>query len=109
AIYGTAKQALSRWVRRNAAGADWAGASIPLNVASPGVVRTPMTSSMTESEEGRAQLASMVPMPLNGFFEPRGVATLLAWLTSEENAHLCGQVIYIDGGSDAVMRGDSVW
>jgi len=36
-------------------------------------------------------------------------AYLLAWLTSEENAHLCGQVVYIDGGSDAVMRGDSTW
>jgi hypothetical protein len=28
---------------------------------------------------------------------------------SEENTHLCGQVIFIDGGSDAVIRGDSTW
>jgi hypothetical protein len=26
-----------------------------------------------------------------------------------ENMDPCGQVIYIDGGSDAVMWGDSVW
>ena len=51
----------------------------------------------------------MVPMPLNGIFQPRDVAYLLAWLTSEENAHLCGQVVFIDGGSDAVIRGDSTW
>jgi len=28
---------------------------------------------------------------------------------SEENTHLCGQVIFIDGGSDVVIRGDSTW
>ena len=33
----------------------------------------------------------------------------LAWLGGLENTHLCGQVIYVDGGSDAVIRGDSVW
>lgn len=108
-IYGTSKRALSRWIRRQAPTSDWAGASIPLNAVSPGVVYTPMTADITKNAESAAQVARMVPMPLNGFFEPRGVATLLAWLTSEDNAHLCGQVIYIDGGSDAVLRGDSVW
>ena len=108
-IYGTSKRALSRWIRRQAPTKDWAEASIPLNAVSPGVVYTPMTADLTNDAASAAQVAQMVPMPLNGFFEPRGVATLLAWLTSEDNAHLCGQVIYIDGGSDAVLRGDSVW
>jgi hypothetical protein len=27
----------------------------------------------------------------------------------EENAHLCGQVVFIDGGSDVVIRGDSTF
>jgi len=36
-------------------------------------------------------------------------AHLLAWLGSEENTHLCGQVVFVDGGSDAVIRGDSIW
>lgn len=108
-IYGTTKQALSRWIRRTAPGAEWAGASIALNAIAPGVVRTPMTADLTASEESRQQLAQMVPMPLNGFFEARDAAELLVWLSSEANGHLCGQIIYIDGGSDAVMRGDSVW
>lgn len=108
-IYGTAKRALSQWVRRHAASSDWAGASIALNAIAPGVVRTPMTADLTATAEGREQLAQMVPMPLNGFFEAKDAAELLVWLASETNAHLCGQVIYIDGGSDAVMRGDSVW
>ncbi|MFH8250215.1 SDR family oxidoreductase [Microbacterium sp. B2969] len=108
-IYGTAKRALSRWIRRTAPTPKWAGASIALNAIAPGVVRTPMTADLTATEEGRRQLAEVVPMPLNGFFEPRDAAELLVWLASEANAHLCGQVIYIDGGSDAVIRGESVW
>lgn len=108
-IYGTSKRALSRWARRQAPTPQWAGASIALNVVSPGVVYTPMTADITGNPESAAQVAAMVPMPLNGFFEADGVAKLLAWLASEDNAHLCGQVIYIDGGSDVVMRGDSVF
>jgi NAD(P)-dependent dehydrogenase (short-subunit alcohol dehydrogenase family) len=108
-IYGTTKRALARWIRRQAASAEWAGAGIPLNAVAPGVVATPMTADLTASEEARKAVLQMVPMPLNGIFEPRDVGYLLAWLTSEENAHLCGQVVFIDGGSDAVIRGDSTW
>ena len=59
--------------------------------------------------EQRAGIAAQVPMPLHGFMEPSAPAALLAWLVSEENTHLCGQVIFIDGGSDVMIRGDSTW
>jgi NAD(P)-dependent dehydrogenase (short-subunit alcohol dehydrogenase family) len=108
-IYGTTKRALVRWIRRNAATADWAGESIPLNAVAPGVVYTPMTAAFTGTPEARESILTMVPMPLNGMFEPIAVAQLLEWLTSVENAHLCGQVVFIDGGSDVVIRGDSTW
>ncbi|MCR2824661.1 SDR family oxidoreductase [Microbacterium sp. zg.Y909] len=108
-IYGTSKQALARWLRRVAPTPEWAGAGIALNAVAPGVVATPMTFDLTGTEEAKAALLQRVPMPLNGIFEPGDVAALMAWLVSEENAHLCGQVIYIDGGSDAVIRGDSTW
>jgi NAD(P)-dependent dehydrogenase (short-subunit alcohol dehydrogenase family) len=108
-IYGTTKRALIRWIRRNAATPDWAGAGIPLNAIAPGVVETPMTEAFTATPEARSAVLTMVPMPLNGIFQPRDVAYLLAWLSSEENAHLCGQVVFIDGGSDVVIRGESNW
>ena len=108
-IYGTTKRALARWIRQHAATADWAGASIPLNGVAPGVVDTPMTADLIATPQQREQITQMVPMPLNGIFEPRSVAYLLAWLSSEENAHLCGQMVFIDGGSDVVIRGDSTW
>ncbi|MFC4395628.1 SDR family oxidoreductase [Arthrobacter sedimenti] len=108
-IYCSTKLALSRWVRRQAATADWAGAGIPLNAVAPGIIATPMTAEMIDTEQERESLLKVVPMPLNGIAEPVVVARLLAWLNSVENTHLCGQIVYVDGGSDVVLRGDSVW
>ena len=108
-IYSSSKKALSQWVRRHAAGPEWAGASIPLNAVGPGIIATPMTAELTSTPEKTAELLKLVPMPLNGIAAPEAVAHLLAWLGSPENTHLCGQVVYIDGGSDVVIRGDSVW
>ncbi|MDO8108072.1 SDR family oxidoreductase [Isoptericola sp. b441] len=108
-IYGSTKKAFAQWVRRSAATEAWAGASIPLNAVAPGIIATPMTADMIATEEARTQLLQMVPMPLNGVAEPIVVARLLTWLGGEENTHLCGQVVFVDGGSDAVIRGDSTW
>ncbi|TBN57948.1 SDR family oxidoreductase [Glaciihabitans arcticus] len=108
-IYGSTKKAFAQWIRRNAPTDDWAAAGIPLNAIAPGVIVTPMTAPLLETEEGREQIRAGVPMPLNGFAEAIVPARLLAWLVSEENSHLCGQVVFIDGGSDAVIRGDSTW
>ncbi len=48
-------------------------------------------------------------MPLNGIAEPAVVASLIGYLTSVENSHLCGQIVFVDGGSDVVIRGDSTF
>lgn len=108
-IYGSTKRAFAQWLRRSAPTADWAGAGIPLNAVAPGVIATPMTAEMIATEEARAGLLQVVPMPLNGIAEPIVVARLMAWLGSEENTHLCGQVVFVDGGSDVVIRGDATW
>lgn len=108
-IYASTKLALSRWVRREAATAEWAGVGIPLNAVAPGIIATPMTADLIGTEQERESLLKVVPMPLNGIAEPIVVARLLAWLNSAENTHLCGQIVYVDGGSDAVLRGDSTW
>lgn len=108
-IYATTKRSIARWVRRVAPSADWAGKGIALNAVAPGVVETPMMAEQLATEEGRRQIEGMVPMPLNGISRPEDVAVVLRWLSSVEAAHLCGQVIFVDGGSDAVIRGDSVF
>jgi len=109
AIYATTKRALARWIRRHAATADWAGAGIPLNAIAPGIIRTPMVADMIGTPEAAAGLLDLVPMPLHGIAEPAACASLIAWLTGTDNTHLCGQVVFIDGGSDVMIRGDSTW
>ncbi|GAA1778882.1 SDR family oxidoreductase [Leucobacter iarius] len=108
-IYSSSKQAISRWVRREAPGARWAGSGIPLNAVGPGTVVTPMTAELLSTPEGSALVDAVVPMPLHGHQGPESIADLLLWLTSVENTHCCGQTIYCDGGADAVLRGDDVW
>jgi NAD(P)-dependent dehydrogenase (short-subunit alcohol dehydrogenase family) len=108
-IYPSSKKALSQWVRRTAPTADWAGAGIPLNAVAPGTTVTAMTAPFLRTDEGRAALLEITPMPLNGIAEPDAVARLMAWLGSDENTHLCGQIVFVDGGSDAVVRGETAW
>ncbi|MCP2267173.1 SDR family oxidoreductase [Promicromonospora thailandica] len=108
-IYSSSKAALCRWLRRTAPGAQWAGAGIPLNAVAPGVVETPMVAGMIGTEIQRAAMAAAVPMPLNGFMRPEVPAHLISWLVGEKNTHLCGQVVFVDGGADAIIRGDSTW
>ncbi len=108
-IYGSTKRAIARWVRRECIKPQWAGECIPLNAIGPGIVKTPMVADMIATEEARAALDSQVPMPCNYYLEPEDAAHLLIWLAGVENSHVTGQVIYIDGGSDAALRGENIW
>lgn len=107
--YPSSKRALSRWVRRECITPMWAGAHIPLNAVAPGTVLTPMTAELLSTDQGKAMVDAAVPMPLNYHQKPEVIATLMAWLTSEENTHVTGQTIYVDGGADASIRGDNIW
>lgn len=101
--------ALARWVRRTAATAPWAGAGIPLNAIAPGTVLTPMTAPMLTVPGIREVLDAAIPMPLRGHATAEEVAPLLDFLTSPENTHVTGQIVFIDGGADAAVRGEGAW
>lgn len=104
-VYITSKLSLARWVRRNAPTEAWAKSGIALNVVSPGVIISPMTTSVLETEEGRATLDRHAPAPFGGpAADPAAVANLLAWLTSPDNLFVTGQVIFIDGGAESMRR-----
>jgi NAD(P)-dependent dehydrogenase (short-subunit alcohol dehydrogenase family) len=107
--YATSKRALSRWIRRNAVSDDWAGAGIPLNAIAPGLVRTELLERLFADPATKDRINAGSPMPLGGPYPPVAAAELMAWLTSEENGHMTGQTIFIDGGADVVLRGDSTW
>jgi NAD(P)-dependent dehydrogenase (short-subunit alcohol dehydrogenase family) len=107
--YATSKRGLSRWIRRHAIRPEWAGAGIPLNAIGPGLVKTALLNRLFEDPETEKRIKSGCPMPLKGPYEPGAAAELLAFLASEANGHMTGQTIFIDGGADVALRGDTVW
>jgi len=109
AIYNTSKHAIALWVRTHAPTAEWAGAGIALNAIAPGVIETPMIAAILATEEGRAALAAGAPAPLNGPAAPAAApAALLAWLTSEQNTHVTGQIVFVDGGAEVIRRPQTI-
>ena len=107
--YPSSKRALARWVRRQAPTAAWAGAGIGLNAVAPGIVQTAMTEPMLGDDQMRPMMDAAVPMPYGGYCEPAHVAEAIAFLASGDVARMTGQVVFVDGGADAVLRGEDIW
>jgi len=101
--YSVTKRALARWVRRVAPTPEWAGAGIAVNAVAPGLIDTPMTSQTAMTVVKREQASAHL---LGDYGRAADVASLLTWLTAAENRFVTGQVIFIDGGYEASVRGD---
>lgn len=102
--YASSKRALALWMRREATAERWAGAGIPLNGVAPGTVKTPMTSPLLATEEGRAILSASTPIAVPDFGEPRDLAEIIAFFLTMETGYIIGQLLFADGGTDALMR-----
>lgn len=109
AAYPSSKRALARWVRRTAPTDAWAGAGIALNAVAPGVVETPMTEPLLVDPAMVELVDVAVPMPYGGRCRPEHVAEVIAFLAAPTTARVTGQVVFVDGGADTVLRGDDVW
>ena len=108
-VYASTKRALARWVRTRAPMPDWAGAGIALNAVAPGTIRTPMTQPLLDDPAFTDILDASVPMPFGGVAEPDAVAAAFAFLTAAGTARITGQVLFVDGGADCVLRGNDVF
>lgn len=104
-LYGVAKQALNRWCRRTAVKTEWAGAGIPLNVVVLGFFDTPAAAYILTDPNLREQMGRIVPM--RGAFpgRPEQAAAVLAWCVSPENSLMTGQILFVDGGVECLVRG----
>lgn len=104
-MYAASKIAVSRWVRRHAVQAEWAGSGIRLNALAPGAVLTPLLEEQLASRrQGRA--VRRFPIPVGGFGDPDHLAAWAQFMLSDAADFLCGSLIFVDGGTDALFRPD---
>ena len=103
--YSGAKLAITRWCRRAAVSEDWVGEGIRLNVIAPGPVDTPLLRK-GQADKVYGPLMEAFPVPVE---ERPGADDLAEWvefLLSPVARFACGSVIYVDGGTDALIRTD---
>lgn len=106
--YPTSKNALGLWLRRTAKAGEWAGSGILLNGVAPGVVKTPMVTPILASPEGRAAVSKSNPIATSDFCEPEELAEALDFLVNFESRSIVGQILFVDGGTDAILRPDII-
>lgn len=102
-IYRSSKIALNQWVRSASVRPEWAGQGIVLNAVAPGIIGTEVV--MRDWERERRMLETALPQPLGAPGPVAPVAALLAHAVSSENRFMTGQILYCDGGTDALTRG----
>lgn len=103
--YAASKIAVTRWVRRHAVTAEWAGAGVRLNALAPGAVMTPMLERQLATP-AEAKQVRRFPVPVGGFGDAGQLAEWVVFMLSDAADFLCGSVVFVDGGSDAFFRAD---
>jgi len=75
---------------------EFASRSITVNAIAPGFIKTDMTTDFVNNPEASAKILDVVP--LRRFGEASDIATMAAYLCSEEAGYVTGQVFTVDGG-----------
>ena len=102
-VYPSSKAALAWWARREGVKPEWAGAGIRLNSVAPGATETPMVDQM-RADPLLGSAIDAYPNAIGRLGRPEEVAATIAFLLSEGAANIVGAVLFVDGGTDAMLH-----
>ena len=107
-LYVSTKYALARWVRR--VSATWAANGVRINAVAPGNVHTAMTATMSTT----AKMAlNALPIPTKYGQEclmaPEEIAEVMVFLASDSARGINGNIMFVDGGTDALLNTEKVY
>lgn len=76
--------------------------NINVNAVAPGYIATPMTAATAErvgatAEDHQAEVSARTPLRRVG--RPEEIASVVAFLASEEASYVSGQTLYVNGGA----------
>ncbi|CAB4689748.1 MAG: SDR family oxidoreductase [Actinobacteria bacterium] len=102
-VYPATKAALAWWARREGVGAEWIGAGIRINSVAPGLISTPMTD-LLRADPVFGPFADTYPSALGRPGRPEEIAATIAFLLSDAASLVVGVVLFVDGGTDAMLH-----
>jgi NAD(P)-dependent dehydrogenase (short-subunit alcohol dehydrogenase family) len=77
----------------------YAQKNIRVNAVCPGYIRTALTRPLYETEDGgRSLITEQLRVPMGRWGEATEIATVAAFLLSDEASYITGQPIIVDGG-----------
>ena len=99
-VYGMSKLALTRAMRRRAGA--WGKAGVRLNAVAPGPVDTPLLAGGLE-DPVLGPLIEALPVPMGRRATAAEIAAAIGFLLDPANSYIHGSVLFVDGGSDALL------
>lgn len=107
-VYVATKYAIARWMRRHSA--TYAANGVRINAVAPGNVHTAMTATMSAN----AKMAlNALPIPTKygteTLMDSEEIASVIVFLTSDEAKGVNGNVMFVDGGTDALLNTEKVY
>lgn len=103
-VYANGKLALARKVRRLAV--EWAP-EVRVNAVCPGVILTGLTAAALEHPVTGPAIRQF-PVPLDRWGEPEDIAEAVWFLLSAQSKWTTGSVLFVDGGTDALLGPDRI-